>query len=104
LLSGVIHHRSPVYTHNIMSATTATLSPELAQFVEEQVRAGKFATTDEAVNAAVLKAKRREEQTAWLKEQLRPAIEAADRGEFVEFTAEDIIREGRARLAAQQQR
>lgn len=34
-----------------------------------------------------------------LREMLREGIEQADRGEFVEFTAEDIMREGREMLA-----
>ncbi|MDB5319238.1 MAG: hypothetical protein JWN40_869 [Phycisphaerales bacterium] len=34
-----------------------------------------------------------------LREMLHEGIEQADRGEFVEFTAEDIMREGREMLA-----
>jgi hypothetical protein len=42
---------------------------------------------------------RRKEEIEWLRAELKPAIETLDRGQYVEFTAEDIIREGRARLA-----
>ena len=84
-----------MYTENIMP-TTVTLSPELAKFVDDLVQTGKFATREEVVNDALM---RRKEEIEWLRAELKPAIEALDRGEYVEFTAEDIIREGRARLA-----
>ena len=35
-----------------------------------------------------------------LREKLDPAIAEADRGEFVEFTADDVIAERRSALAA----
>ena len=41
----------------------------------------------------------REPRLQELREMLRVGIEQADRGEFVEFTAEDIMREGRELLA-----
>lgn len=41
----------------------------------------------------------REPRLRELREMLREGIEQADRGEFVEFTAEDIMREGRELLA-----
>ena len=37
-----------------------------------------------------------------LRAKLQVGIEQADRGEFVEFTAEDVKAEGRKRLASQQ--
>jgi Arc/MetJ-type ribon-helix-helix transcriptional regulator len=84
-----------MYTENTMP-TTVTLSPELAKFVDDLVQTGKFATREEAVNDALM---RRKEEIEWLRAEHKPAIDALDRGEYVEFTAEDIIREGRARLA-----
>jgi Arc/MetJ-type ribon-helix-helix transcriptional regulator len=41
----------------------------------------------------------REPRLQELREMLREGIEQADRGEFVEFTVEDIMREGRELLA-----
>ena len=62
------------------------LKPELAHFVEEQVRAGRYSSAEEAVNAAVAKLQDEEELLAGeLDDEDLAAIEEglaqADRGE-----------------------
>ena len=71
-----------------------------AGFCCGKVRAGQFASADEAVNALLAMTMEQERLTpddvAELRAALDPAIAEADRGEFVEFTAADVIREARA--------
>ena len=82
---------------------TVSLTPEMEKFIAEKVRSGQFRTSDEAVNALLAETAERErltpEDIALLREELDPALAKADRAEFVEFTAEDIIAEGRAALS-----
>ena len=81
---------------------TVSLTPEMEQFVAEKVRAGVYRTADEAVNSLLAMSREQEKLTpediAELRAELDPAVAEADRREFVEFTAEDIIAEGRAAL------
>jgi len=78
---------------------------DLQRFIEEQVKAGRFATETEAVNVALELL--REQQAAdlgdWpideLRREVAKGIEQADRGEFSDFSAEQVIADGRKRLA-----
>jgi antitoxin ParD1/3/4 len=83
---------------------TVSLTPEIEKFVAEKVRTGQFRSADDAVNALLAMSMAQEQLTpdevAELRAELDPAIAEADRGEFVEFTAEQIIAEGRAAMAA----
>lgn len=77
-----------------------TLKPELAKFIEEEVRTGRYDSLDDAVNAAVAQLQTSRGLAGNGPEGLLAAIDEglaeADRGEFVEFTADDVIRERRA--------
>ena len=86
---------------------TVSLTPEMQSFIAEKVRAGQFASADEAVNALLAMTMAQErltpEDVAELRAALDPAIAEADRGEFTAFTAEDVIREGRAARAGRRE-
>jgi antitoxin ParD1/3/4 len=82
-----------------------SLKPDLEKYINEQVKAGRFASAEEAVNAAVAHLQAEAELSTAadlddLRADVRAGIEQADRGEFAEFTAEDVIAERRAALAA----
>jgi len=81
-----------------------TLKPDLQQFVEEKVRVGEYASPEEAVNALLSQARELEQITPDDLIELRSLVDVglaeADRGEFVEFTAEDVIAERRAAMSA----
>jgi antitoxin ParD1/3/4 len=80
------------------------LKPSLARFVQNEVRAGRFDSASDAVNAAVARLQAEKQFTPRQLGRLRKAIDIglaeADRGEFVDFTAEDVIRERRAARSA----
>jgi putative addiction module CopG family antidote len=77
-----------------------SLTPGLAKFVDYLVKSGRYASADDAVNAAVARLQTEHELTpeeiADLRDELDPAIAEADAGTFADFTAEDIIAERRA--------
>jgi antitoxin ParD1/3/4 len=60
---------------------TIRLTPHLEEFVDEQVRAGKFASADEAVAAAVNQMREREEKIAWLRREIQLGVDQLERGE-----------------------
>jgi Arc/MetJ-type ribon-helix-helix transcriptional regulator len=82
-----------------MTTTVIISSQELEKFLDGLVQSGRFSSREEAVHDALM---HRKKEIEWLRAELQPAIDALDRGEYVEFTAEDIIREGRTRLAHRQ--
>ena len=80
-----------------------TLEPDLAKFIQEQVRSGRYDSPDDAINSAVARLKTDRELSAPEVDDLRQDIdlglEQADRGEFSSFTAEDVIAERRSARA-----
>ena len=76
------------------------LRPEFEQFIREQVRQGHYGSVEDALNAAVAQlqtqAELSPEDIADLQAEVDIGIAQADREEFVEFTAEEIIAECRA--------
>jgi antitoxin ParD1/3/4 len=78
------------------------LKPELEKFIHQQVEQGRDDSAEDAVNAAVAQLQTGTELSpddiAELRAEIDMGIAEADRGEFVEFTAEDIIAERRAAL------
>jgi antitoxin ParD1/3/4 len=80
------------------------LEPKLRRYLEAQVKAGRYADLSEALNASVALARDQEALTPRDVEELRReiqiGIDAADRGDFVEFSAKDVMAKGRRILAA----
>jgi Arc/MetJ-type ribon-helix-helix transcriptional regulator len=75
-------------------SVSVELSPAVTQFLAELIKSGRFTSESEFVGALI--------EQAWLDHQIAIGKEQAERGEFVETNAEEIIRKGRALLAAGQ--
>ena len=79
------------------------LTPELERFVQAQVTSGRYASVDDALNAAVALLQTDDQLPDDL-DKLRSIVDVglaeADAGQFVEFTAEDVITERRAAYEA----
>ena len=73
-----------------------TLPPDLEAFVHDKVKSGEFSTPADALAEGVRLLQERDK----LRQEVLVGLEQADRGEFVEFTAEDIMAEGRHALEA----
>jgi antitoxin ParD1/3/4 len=89
-----------------MTTVAIALKDEDRKFIEEAVKSGRYLSESEVVSDALSGLKEREASRSReldeIKARVRVGIEQADRGEFVDFTAEDVKAEGRKRLAAQQ--
>jgi len=91
-----------------MRTVAITLRDEDESFVQNAVKSGSYLTQSEVVATALELLRTREElrriRREQLKKEIQIGIDQLDRGETVEFTAADIMREGRARLAAEAKR
>ena len=89
-----------------MTTVAISLKDEDRHFLEEAVKSGRFFSEIEVVAEALAEFRVREAirhaKLDELRAKVQVGIEQADRGEFIAFTAEDVKREGRQRLAAQQ--
>lgn len=81
-----------------------SLHPRLAQFVEEQVRAGRFRSVEDVVNGAVARLQAESELSAEDVEELRAdiaiGIDEADRGELEPLHAKGIWADVERRASA----
>jgi len=81
-----------------------SLRPHVQKFVEEKISSGQYATPEDVVNSLLWQVHEQEtltpEDIQQLRDELDVGIAEADRGEFVQFTAEDIIAERHAASAA----
>lgn len=86
-----------------MTTVAITLREEDERFLDEVVKSGRFLTHSDAVAEALadLKVREaiREQRISELRSKVQAGVEQANRGEFVEFSAQDIIAEGRRKLA-----
>jgi antitoxin ParD1/3/4 len=75
-----------------------SLAPDLERFLREQIRSGRYHSTEEAIGKAVELLKEMEETESWLETLLQ---EAEDSGPATEMTTQDwtdIENEGLKRL------
>jgi antitoxin ParD1/3/4 len=88
----------------LMTRVSIALNTEDQRFIEEAVKSGRYFSESEVIAQALSEMKVREairrSKIDDLRAKVQVGIEQADRGEFVEFTAEDVKAEGRRRLAA----
>lgn len=84
---------------NAMTTVAISLKDEDQKFIEEVVKSGRYFSESEVVAEALSELKVREairrSKIDDLRAKVQVGIEQADRGEFVEFTAEDVKAEGR---------
>lgn len=73
--------------------------PEMQEFVEDQVKRGRYASVSDLIQSAVSRLRTLDElprdEIDDLREEAAIGLREADRGEFVDFNAETIIAEGR---------
>jgi len=88
----------------IMTTLSITLRDEDGQFIQNAVQSGSYQTQSEVVATALELLKTHEElrriRHEQLKREIQKGIDELDKGQTVEFTAADIQRIGRERLAA----
>ncbi len=82
------------------------LPADLEQFVEQALANGKYASRDDLVIEGVRLLRERERRVHELREEILPALEHLDRGDYTEYDEnslrdmiEDVKARGRTRLA-----
>jgi antitoxin ParD1/3/4 len=82
-----------------------SLTPDIQRFVEEQVKAGRFSSVEDAVNGLIGIAKQEEELTEQDVEELRAEIDVAlkevEAGQVGEWDAADLKRRVRDHLGSE---
>lgn len=73
-------------------AITLELSPAVTRFLSDLVHSGAFSNRSEFVSALI--------EQAWLDRPIAEGQVQANRDEFIETNAEEIIRKGRALVAS----
>ena len=88
-----------------MTTLAITLKDEHESFIQQALKSGRYLSESEVVADALSEFQVREEirraRFAGLKAKIQEGVKQADRGEFVEFTADDVKAAGRARINAQ---
>ena len=81
-------------------------SPEVQKFVEEKVKTGQCRSAEEAVNRILALIREQESLTPdelnELRDDVDRGIAEADRGDFVEFSASEVIAQRHAARARQE--
>ena len=89
-----------------MTTVAIALKEEDQKFIEEAVKSGHYFSESEVVADALSELKVRETIRARKMDDLRAKVQTsiaqADRGEFADFTAEDVKADGRKRLSSRQ--
>ena len=84
------------------------IHPRHRDYIDEQVRSGRYRTPAEVVGTALDVLRQRDEDDdyiQWLREEVQKGVDDADAGRvepFTEQTLEDIKRRGRERLREEQ--
>lgn len=83
-----------------MTTLPITLEDADRDFIRQELETGRYESESELVAEAIAEMKERQnKRKVWpeyIRRAVREGIEQAERGEYVEFTAEDVIAEGRA--------
>ena len=89
-----------------MTTLAISLNEEDQHFLEEAVKSGRFSSESEVVAEALAEFRVRDAirhtKLEEFRAKIRAGVEQAERGELVEFSADDVKTEGRKRLAAEQ--
>jgi antitoxin ParD1/3/4 len=85
-----------------MPTVPISLNEEDRRFIEEIMKSGRYFSESEVVAEALSEFRVREtirrEKMTELRAKVQSGIAQADNGEFVEFTAADVMADGRRRL------
>ena len=81
-----------------MATTSLTLGPHWEKFVRREVASGRFASASEVVRAALRELEERRKRLEALRDHLEEGARQAKRGEFKEFSVDDVV--GRAKKRA----
>jgi antitoxin ParD1/3/4 len=80
-----------------MATTSLTLGPHWEKFVKREVASGRYASASEVIRDALRELEERGKRLELLRAHLAEGAAQAKRGEFAEFSIEDIVARAKKR-------
>lgn len=82
-----------------MATTSLSLGPHWEEFLKSEVASGRYATASEVVRAALRELEERGQRLQALRRHLAEGAAQAQQGDFVAFSAQDVLARAKARAA-----
>lgn len=82
-----------------MASTSLTLGPRWEKFVKRELASGRYASTSEVIRAALRELEERGKRLEALRAHLDAGAQQAKRGDFREFSVDDVVRRAKKRAA-----
>lgn len=82
-----------------MATTSLSLGPHWESFVKQEIASGRYASTSEVVRAALRELEARGNRLRTLRDHLAEGAAQARKGEFAQFTVDDVVDRARKRSA-----
>jgi antitoxin ParD1/3/4 len=82
-----------------MANTSLSLGTQWEKFVKREIASGRYASASEVVRAALRELEERGRRLKALQDHLAEGAQQARKGEFVEFSVDDVLRRAKKRAA-----
>jgi antitoxin ParD1/3/4 len=82
-----------------MATTSLSLGPHWEKFVKREIASGRFASASEVVRAALRELEERSNRLKALQDHLVEGAQQAKRGEYVDFSAADVLKRAKQRAS-----
>ena len=82
-----------------MANTSFSLGPHWEKFVKREIASGRYGSASEVIRAALRELEERGKRLRALQHHLAEGAHQARKGEFVEFSVDDVLKHARKRAA-----
>jgi antitoxin ParD1/3/4 len=82
-----------------MATTSLSLGPHWEKFLKREIASGRYASASEVVRAALRELEERSKRLKALQDHLAEGAGQARRGEFVEFSPDDVLKRAKGRAS-----
>lgn len=86
-----------------MANTSLSLGPHWENFVKREIASGRYASASEVMRAALRELEERGNRLQALQNHLAEGAEQARKGEFAEFSVNDVLQRAKKRAARSDQ-
>lgn len=83
----------------LMATTSLSLGSHWEKFVKREIASGRYASASEVIRAALRELEERSKRLKALQDHLAEGAQQARRGEFVDFSADDVLKRAKKRAA-----
>ena len=82
-----------------MANTSLSLGSHWEKFVKREIASGRYASASEVIRAALRELEERGKRLRVLQDHLAEGAQQARKGEFVEFSVDDVLKRAKKRAA-----